>query len=88
MRNRAGIADGWLHDLTHTAGTFVALAEANPYAVRDLLGHRTLAMTGRYVERAADLVRATADAVSGRVAAALNAGTATPAKVVKLSGRR
>jgi hypothetical protein len=56
--------------------------------VRDLLGHRTLAMTGRYVERAADMVRATADAVSGRVAAALNAGTTAPAEVVELTRRR
>src|SRR5262245_44538922 len=83
LRNRSGIPDGRLHDLRHTAGTFAALAGANAFAVRDLLGHRTLAMTGRYVERAADMVRATADAVSGRVAAALNASTATPAEVVK-----
>lgn len=88
LRNRAGIPDGWLHDLTHTAGTFVALADADAFAVRDLLGHCTLATTGRYVERAVDMVRATADPVSGRFAAALNAGTATPAEVVKLSGRR
>jgi integrase len=74
LRNRAGIPDGRLHDLRHTAGTFAALAGANAFAVRDLLGHRTLSMTGRYVERAADMVRATADAVSSRVAAALNAG--------------
>jgi integrase len=76
LRERAGIPDARLHDLRHTAGTFAALAGANAFAVRDLLGHRTLAMTGRYVERAADMVRATADAVSRRVAAALNAGTA------------
>jgi integrase len=88
LRNRAGIPDGRLHDLRHTGGTFAALAGANAFAVRDLLGHRTLATTGRYVERAADMVRATADAVSGRVAAALNASTATPTEVVKLSGRR
>ena len=69
------IGDARLHDLRHTAGTFAALAGANAFAVRDLLGHRTLAMTGRYVERAADMVRATADAVSERVAAALNAHT-------------
>jgi integrase len=73
LRERAGIPDARLHDLRHTAGTFAALAGANAFAVRDLLGHHTLAMTGRYVERAADLVRATADAVSSRVAAALNA---------------
>ena len=88
LRERAGIPDARLHDLRHTAGTFAALSGANAFAVRDLLEHRTLAMTGRYVERATDMVRVTADAVSGRVAAALNSGTATPAEVVKLSERR
>ena len=88
LRERAGINNGRLHDLRHTAGTFAALAGANAFAVRDLLGHRTLAMTGRYVERAADMVRATADAVSSRVAAALNAGSTTPAEVLKLPQRR
>jgi integrase len=85
LRERAGILDGRLHDLRHTAGTFAALAGANAFVVRDLLGHRTLAMTGRYVERAADMVRATADAVSSRVAAALNAATTAPADVVPLA---
>lgn len=88
LRNRAGIPDGRLHELRHTGGTFAALSGANAFAVRDLLGHRALATTGRYVERAADMVRATPDAVSGRVATALNASTATPTEVVKLSGRR
>ncbi len=59
LRERAGVPDGRLHDLRHTVGTFAALAGANAFAVRDLLGHRTLAMTGRYVEeRAADIARA------------------------------
>ncbi len=40
--------------------------------VRDLLGHKTMAMTGRYVEKATEPLRAAADAVSGRVAAAMN----------------
>jgi integrase len=88
LRERAGIADGRLHDLRHTAGTFAALAGGSAFVVRDLLGHRTLAMTGRYVERAADMVRATADAVSSRVAAALNARSTTPAEVLKLPQRR
>jgi integrase len=88
LRERAGIPDGRLHDLRHTAGTFAALAGGSAFVVRDLLGHRTLAMTGRYVERAADMVRATADAVSGRVAAALNSGVGPSAEVVKLGGRR
>ena len=88
LRAAAEIGDGRLHDLRHTAGTFAALAGANAFAVRDLLGHKTLAMTGRYVERAADMVRATADAVSNRVAAALNAGDREPAQVVNLPMRR
>jgi integrase len=88
LRERTGIMDGRLHDLRHTAGTYAALAGANAFAVRDLLGHRTLAMTGRYVARAADLVRATADAVSDRVAAALNAGRGEPGKLIKLSNSR
>jgi integrase len=88
LRELAGIPDGRLHDLRHTAGTFAALAGANAFAVRDLLGHRTLAMTGRYVERAADMVRVTADAVSNRVAAALNARTTTPAEVINLAKRK
>jgi integrase len=74
VREAAGVADGRLHDFRHTAGTFAALSGANAFAVRDLLGHRTLAMTGRYVERAAEMVRTTADNVSNRVAAALSAG--------------
>lgn len=87
LRERSGINDGRLHDLRHTAGTFAALTGANAFVVRDLLGHRTLAMTGRYVERAADMVRATADAVSSRVAAALNAAATAPSEVIKLAKR-
>jgi integrase len=88
VRERAGLPDSRLHDLRHSVGTFAALAGANAFVVRDLLGHKTLAMTGRYVERAADMVRVTADAVSNRVAAALNARTTTPAEVINLAKRK
>jgi integrase len=72
---KAEIFDGRMHDLRHTAGTFAALAGANAFAVRDLLGHRTLAMTSRYVGRAAEMARGAADAMSDRVATALGAST-------------
>jgi integrase len=88
LRKRAEIDDGRLHDLRHTAGTFAALAGAYAFAVRDLHGHRTLAMTGRYIERAADMVRATADAVSNRVSAALNAAAGKTAEVLPIARRR
>jgi|SRR6516165_611067 integrase len=74
------------HDLRHTVGTFAAQAGANAFLVWDLLGHKTLAMTGRYVERSADPVRALADQVNARVASALN-GLPT-AKVVQLKQGR
>ncbi len=72
LRAGAGLADLRPHDLRHTTGTFAAQAGANAFLVRDLLGHKTLAMTGRYVERAADPMRALADQVSNRVAAAMD----------------
>jgi len=81
LRDRAGLPDARLHDFRHTAGTFAAQTGANAFLVRDYLGHKTLAMTGRYVERAADPVRATADVVAGRVAAAM---AGQPAEVVEL----
>jgi integrase len=74
LRNKAGVPDGRLHDFRHTTGTYAAHAGLNAFMVRDLLGHKTLAMTGRYVEKATDPLLAAADAVSGRVAAAMNSG--------------
>jgi integrase len=88
LRTAAGIGDGRLHDLRHTAGTVAAIAGANAFAIRDLLGHRTLAMTGRYVERAADIVRNTADVVAERIATAMSASEATTAQVVEIAARR
>ena len=73
LRAGTGLIDLRPHDLRHTAGTFAAQAGANAFLVRDLLGHKTLAMTGRYVERAVDPLRAVADQVAKRVAAAMKA---------------
>lgn len=71
LRAGTGLADLRPHDLRHTAGTFAAQAGANAFLVRDLLGHKTLAMTGRYVERSVDPLRYLADQVAERVAAAM-----------------
>jgi integrase len=84
VRRAAGVPDGRLHDLRHSVGTFAAHAGGNAFLIRDLLGHKTLAMTGRYVERAVDPVRALADKVSGRIAAAMNG---TSGEVVPLRGK-
>ena len=71
LRCDAGIPGSRPHDLRHTTGTYAAQAGLNAFMVRDMLGHKTLAMTGRYVERANDPLRAAADTVSGRIAAAM-----------------
>lgn len=87
LRIKAGVPDGRLHDFRHTAGTFAAQAGFNAFQIRDLLGHKTLAMTGRYVERATNPLRATADHFAGRVAMALNAKPAS-GDVVKFPAPR
>jgi integrase len=86
LRIAAKIPDGRPHDFRHTTGTYAAQAGANAFMVRDLLGHKTLAMTGRYVERAADPVRSTADMVSKRIASALWSRR-SGGKIVKLDRR-
>jgi integrase len=71
IRDRAGVPDLRLHDLRHGVGTYAGAAGLNAFMVRDLLGHRTMAMTGRYVSRHVDPLRAAADAISGQIAAAM-----------------
>lgn len=88
LRDRAGVPDSRLHDFRHTAGTYAAQAGFNAFMVRDLQGHKTMSMAGRYVERSADPLRAVADAVSGRVAAAINAEPDDGAEVVELPKRK
>ncbi|MGE0735297.1 MAG: tyrosine-type recombinase/integrase [Alphaproteobacteria bacterium] len=85
IRKAAKLKDARLHDFRHTVGTYGGQAGFNAFMVRDLLGHKTLAMTGRYVEKDSDPLRRAADAVGGRIAAAMDGKAA---KVVKLGGRK
>ncbi len=85
IRERAGIKNARLHDFRHTVGTYAGQAGLNAFIVRDLLGHKTLAMTGRYVERDIDPVRDAANQVARRVDAALRG---EKSEVVQLAGRR
>jgi integrase len=82
IRERAGISDARLHDLRHTVGTYAAQTGANAFLVRDLLGHKTLAMTGRYVERATDPQRVVSNQIGDRIAAAMSGQSA---EIVPLS---
>lgn len=71
LRAAAQLEDVRLHDLRHTVGTYAAQSGANAFLVRDLLRHKNLAMTGRYVNRADEPVRTLSDQVGERISAAL-----------------
>lgn len=75
-----------MHDLRHTVGTYAGQTGANAFLVRDLLRHKNLAMTGRYVNRADSPVRTLSDQVGERIAAAM-AGRPV-AEVVPLKSTR
>lgn len=72
MRAATGLASLRPHDLRHGAATFGAQAGANAFLLRDFLGHKTLAMAGRYVERTAEPIRDLAETVASRVGAAMD----------------
>jgi integrase len=82
IRIAAQIEDVRMHDLRHTVGTYAGQSGANAFLVRDLLRHKNLAMTGRYVNWADSPVRTLSDQVGERIAAAM-AGQ-RPAEVVPL----
>jgi integrase len=71
IRLAAGIPDVRLHDLRHTVGTMAAQSGANGFLIRDLLHHRDLATTGRYVHRDLTLQRALSEMVGERIVSAM-----------------
>ncbi|WP_208621247.1 tyrosine-type recombinase/integrase [Azospirillum oryzae] len=78
IREKAKLDDMRLHDLRHTVGTYAGQTGANAFLVRDKLGHKTLAMTSRYVNRDADPLRTLSDKVENRITAALNSQKGNP----------
>lgn len=71
LRKRADLEDARRHDLRHTVGTFAGAAGLNAFAVRDLLGHKSLAMTGRHVSQNLNPLRRAADQAVDPIARAL-----------------
>jgi len=92
IRTTAGFPDVRLHDFRHTVGTYAGQTGANAFLVRDGLGHKTTAMTNRYVNRDDNPVRELANKVGSRITGALNAGAAKTAgngeKVIPLEKPR
>jgi integrase len=77
IRDAAALSDVRLHDLRHTVGTVAAQSGANGFLIRDLLRHRDLSTTGRYVHRDLELQRTLSEMVGERIAVAMAGGRST-----------
>lgn len=75
IRDRIDIPDIRIHDLRHTVGTYSGQTGANAFLIRDKLGHSTLAMTSRYVNKATPSLRELSDQVESRISDALSRPT-------------
>jgi integrase len=81
VRRASGVKDVRVHDLRHGFGTRGGALGASALVIRDALGHKTLAMTGRYVSRQNDPVRSLAERIGKQIEAVK---TGKPAKLVRL----
>ncbi|WP_262299653.1 tyrosine-type recombinase/integrase [Microvirga sesbaniae] len=72
----ANVKDLHLHDLRHAFATRGAALGANALILRDALGHKTLAMTGRYVSRQTDPVRELSERIAASILGAAEVSSA------------
>lgn len=73
LRTRAGIKDVRIHDLRHGVGTLAGQLGGNAFGIRDLLRHKNVTITSRYVNADAAPIRAMSEAIGARLEAALAA---------------
>ena len=73
LRSKVGASDLRLHDLRHGFATRGAALGANAMILRDALGHKTLAMTGRYVSRQSVPLRTLSDQIGQEITLLTNA---------------
>ena len=79
-----GLTNARPHDCRHTVATLGAMAGGTAFTLRDLLGHKTVAVTSGYVARSVDPLRALSEDVGGRIGAALAPQLESSADVVRL----
>ncbi len=72
LRKRAGLDDVRLHDLRHSFASAGAGMGESLLLIGALLGHSNTAMTARYAHLSSDPLKAAADRISGKIAAAMN----------------
>jgi integrase len=85
VRRASGAVDVRVHDLRHAFGTRGGALGASALIIRDALGHKTLAMTNRYVSRQTDPVRGLAERIGAQIEAVR---TGKAAQLVKLKKGR
>ncbi len=71
ISKRAGIEDVHIHDLRHTFASVGAGDGMSLLTIGKLLGHADAATTQRYAHLHVDPTRAAADAIAGKIAAAI-----------------
>lgn len=76
VREQAGVTDYRWHDNRHTFCSRLAMRKVNLVAIKELAGHKTLAITARYAHLDDDAKR---EAVDSLLMAATTAGQMTPA---------
>ncbi|HET7020531.1 MAG TPA: tyrosine-type recombinase/integrase [Xanthobacteraceae bacterium] len=84
LKKATGLANARPHDCRHTVATFGAMVGGTAFTLRDLLGHKTVAITAGYVARTVDPIRALSEDVGGRIGAALAPQAESPAEIVEL----
>ena len=72
----AGVADVRLHDLRRSVATTAASSGLSVFLLRDLLGHKSVAMANRYARRAGSALSEAVDANSDRMAAMMKGKSA------------
>jgi integrase len=75
-----GLRDARPHDFRHTVATLGAMAGGTAFTLRDLLGHKTVAITSGYVARTVDPIRALSETVGERISAAMKPEHASEAE--------
>lgn len=71
-RDRAGLSNARIHDFRHTVATMAAETGAGAALLRDLLGHKTMAMANLYIGRLDKPVRDLREQVAGTIGAAIS----------------
>jgi integrase len=81
-----GLVNARPHDCRHTVATLGAMAGGTAFILRDLLGHKTVAVTSGYVARTIDPIRDLSEIVGRRIGSALApvAEDGSPAEIVQL----